>query len=79
MSLAPNCCSSSARTDAAPIGAVTCYRLRQFTPEDELLLEAIGTQAAAGVLSLSGTERTRPAVSELLSASRGRGWRGSST
>ena len=53
---------------AAPIGAVTCYRLRQFTPEDELLLEAIGTQAAAGVLSLSGTERTRPAVSELLSA-----------
>jgi GAF domain-containing protein len=53
---------------AAPIGAVTCYRVRQFTAEDELLLEAIGTQAAAGVLSLSGTERTRPAVSELLSA-----------
>jgi hypothetical protein len=53
---------------AAPIGAVTCYRLRQFTPEDELLLEAIGTQAAAGVLSLPGTERIRSAVSELLSA-----------
>ena len=53
---------------AAPIGAVTCYRLRPFTPEDELLLEAIGTQAAAGVLSLSGTERIRPAVSQLLSA-----------
>ena len=29
---------------AAPIGAVTCYRLRQFTPEDELLLEVIGTR-----------------------------------
>jgi putative methionine-R-sulfoxide reductase with GAF domain len=53
---------------AAPIGAVTCYRLRPFTPDDELLLEAIGTQAAAGVLSLSGTERIRPAVSQLLSA-----------
>jgi putative methionine-R-sulfoxide reductase with GAF domain len=53
---------------AAPIGAVTCYRLRPFTAEDELLLEAIGTQAAAGVLSLSGTERIRPAVSQLLSA-----------
>jgi GAF domain-containing protein len=52
----------------APIGAVTCYRLRQFTAEDELLLEAIGTQAAAGVLSLPGTERIRSAVSELLSA-----------
>jgi GAF domain-containing protein len=53
---------------AAPIGAVTCYRQRQFTAEDELLLEAIGAQAAAGVLSLSGTERIRPAVSELLAA-----------
>jgi GAF domain-containing protein len=53
---------------AAPIGAVTCYRLRPFTPDDELLLEAIGTQAAAGVLSLSGTERIRSAVSQLLSA-----------
>jgi GAF domain-containing protein len=53
---------------AAPIGAVTCYRSRQFTAEDELLLEAIGAQAAAGVLSLSGTERVRPAVSQLLSA-----------
>jgi GAF domain-containing protein len=53
---------------AAPIGAVTCYRARQFTAEDELLLEAIGAQAAAGVLSLSGTERVRPAMSQLLSA-----------
>ena len=53
---------------AAPIGAVTCYRLRPFTPEDELLLEAIGTQAAAGVLSLSGSERIRTAVGQLLSA-----------
>jgi GAF domain-containing protein len=53
---------------AAPIGAVTCYRLRPFTAEDELLLEAIGTQAAAGVLSLPGTERIRSAVSQLLSA-----------
>ena len=52
----------------APIGAVTCYRLRAFTAEDEVLLEAIGTQAAAGVLSLSGTDRIRPAVSQLLSA-----------
>jgi GAF domain-containing protein len=52
----------------APIGAVTCYRSRQFTAEDELLLEAIGTQAAAGVLSLSGTERIQPAMSQLLSA-----------
>jgi GAF domain-containing protein len=53
---------------AAPIGAVTCYRLRPFTAEDELLLEAIGTQAAAGVLSLSGSERIRSAVGQLLSA-----------
>jgi GAF domain-containing protein len=53
---------------AAPIGAVTCYRPRQFTAEDELLLEAIGTQAAAGVLSLSGTERIRSAMSQLLAA-----------
>jgi putative methionine-R-sulfoxide reductase with GAF domain len=53
---------------ATPIGVVSCYRSRQFTAEDELLLEAIGAQAAAGVLSLSGTERVRPAMSELLSA-----------
>jgi GAF domain-containing protein len=53
---------------AAPIGAVTCYRPRQFTAEDELLLEAIGAQAAAGVLSLPGTERVRPAMYQLLSA-----------
>jgi GAF domain-containing protein len=53
---------------AAPIGAVTCYRSGPFTAEDERLLEAIGTQAAAGVLSLSGTERVRPAMSQLLSA-----------
>lgn len=53
---------------SAPIGAVTCYRPRQFTAEDELLLEAIGAQAAAGLLALAGTERVRPAMSELLSA-----------
>jgi len=53
---------------AAPVGAVTCYRPGQFTADDELLLEAIGAQAAAGVLSLPGTERVRPAVGELLSA-----------
>lgn len=52
----------------SPIGALTCYRSRRFTDEDELLLEAIGTQMAAGVLSLFGTERVRPIVEQLLTA-----------
>lgn len=53
---------------SAPIGAVTCYRTRRFTSDDELLLEGIGTQVAAGALSLYGTERVRPVVDQLLNA-----------
>ncbi len=48
-----------------PIGAVTCYRARRFTPEDEMLLEGIGAQIAAGALSLYGTERVRPVLDQL--------------
>ena len=53
---------------AAPIGALTCFRTRRFTAEDELLLEAIGAQVAAGVLSLLGTERVRPVLEQLLTS-----------
>jgi GAF domain-containing protein len=51
-----------------PIGAVTCYRTRKFTSEDEVLLEGIGAQVAAGALSLYGTERVRPALDQLFLA-----------
>lgn len=50
---------------AAPIGAVTCYRARRFTSNDETLLEGIGAQIAAGALSLYGTERVRPILDQL--------------
>lgn len=53
---------------AAPIGAVTVFRPRRFSPEDEVLLEAIGAQIAAGALSLIGAEALRPARDRLLSA-----------
>jgi hypothetical protein len=53
---------------AAPIGAVTCYRQRRFTADDEILLEGIGAQVAAGALSLYGTERVRPILDQLLFA-----------
>lgn len=53
---------------ALPIGAVTVYRLRRFTSEDEVLLEAIGAQIAAGALSLIGAESLRPARDRLLAA-----------
>jgi putative methionine-R-sulfoxide reductase with GAF domain len=53
---------------AAPIGALSCYRARRFTPGDERLLEAIGAQIAAGVLSLFGSERVLPALEQLLTS-----------
>jgi putative methionine-R-sulfoxide reductase with GAF domain len=52
----------------SPIGALTCYRNRRFTEEDELLFEAIGAQVAAGALSLFGIERIRPIVDQLLTS-----------
>ena len=52
----------------APIGALTCYRSRRFTQDDEVLLEGIGAQIAAGVLALYGTERLRPIQDQLLQA-----------
>jgi|GEM_PF-1589510 len=52
----------------APIGALTCYRSRRFTPDVELLVESIAAQIAAGALSLYGTQRARPIVDQLLSA-----------
>jgi hypothetical protein len=51
---------------AAPIGAITVYRSRRFTSEDEVLLEAIGAQIAAGALSLIGSQSLRPARDRLL-------------
>jgi hypothetical protein len=51
---------------ATPIGAVTCYRRRRFALEDELLLEAIGAQIAAGSLSIRGAEQIRPAREQLI-------------
>lgn len=53
---------------AAPIGAVTVFRPRRFSAEDEVLLEAIGAQIAAGALSLIGAEALRPARDRLLAA-----------
>jgi GAF domain-containing protein len=53
---------------SAPIGALTCFRARRFTSADELLLEAIGAQVAAGVLSLIGAERARPVLEQLLAS-----------
>lgn len=53
---------------AAPIGAITVYRSRRFTSEDEVLLEAIGAQIAAGALSLIGSERIRPVRDRLFAA-----------
>lgn len=51
---------------ATPIGAVTCYRGRRFAREDELLLESIGAQIAAGALSIGGAEHVRPAREQLI-------------
>lgn len=51
-----------------PIGAVTCYRSRRFTQDDEVLLDAIGAQIAVGVLSLFGADQVRPVVEQLLNA-----------
>jgi len=53
---------------SSPIGAVTVYRSRRFTAEDEVLLEAIGAQIAAGALSVIGAESLRPARDRLLAA-----------
>lgn len=73
---------------AAPSGAITCFRARRFTQDDERLLEGIGSQIAAGVLALRGSERVRPVVDELIFASapeeterllRQRGWRADRT
>lgn len=52
----------------APIGALTVHRARRFTTDDEVLLEAIGAQAAAGALSLIGAESLRPVRDRLLGA-----------
>ncbi len=52
----------------APIGAVTVHRAHRFTSEDEVLLEAIGAQVAAGALSLIGAETLRPLRDRLLAA-----------
>lgn len=53
---------------AAPIGAVTVFRERKFSPDDEVLLEAVGAQIAAGALSLIGAEALRPVRDRLLLA-----------
>lgn len=51
-----------------PIGAVTVYRSRRFSGEDEVLLESIGAQIAAGALSLIGDANLRPLRDRLLTA-----------
>lgn len=53
---------------SAPIGAVTCFRMKKFRADDEVLLEGIGAQIAAGALSLHGTERVRPVLDQLFTS-----------
>jgi len=51
-----------------PLGALTCWRSRRFTPDDQMLTEAIGAQVAAGVLSVLGAEHVSPMLHQLTSA-----------
>lgn len=51
-----------------PFGAITCYRRRRFTDEDQALLEAVAGQVAAGLLSLLGAERILPIVRQILTS-----------
>ena len=51
-----------------PIGVLTWYRERRFTPEDELLAEAVANQVAVGALALITGERDRPTLEQLLFA-----------
>lgn len=52
-----------------PLGALTCYRRQPFTEADASIIEALGSQAAALIASLTNPAITTPLASRLAASS----------